>query len=69
MRLLRAEKRPDMKENQCQADGCSRPGVERFLIDKDDRREWRYFLCDHCDGYLLDYEKYALARTKGVRTN
>jgi hypothetical protein len=56
-----------MPNHQCQGEGCSRPGVMRSLVDEVEKCVWRIFLCDHCDGYLLDHEKFALARTKGIR--
>jgi hypothetical protein len=57
-----------MPEDKCQAEGCSHPGVMRSFVDNVEKCVWRYFLCDRCDGYLLDHEKFVLARTEGIRS-
>jgi hypothetical protein len=58
-----------MPDNQCQGDGCKRPGTLRSVVDKVENTVWRYFLCEECDQVLLDYEKFAIARSKGTRSS
>jgi hypothetical protein len=57
-----------LPEEKCQRDGCDAPGVVRSFVDKIQNCVWRYVLCDHCDEYLLDDEKFAIARSKGSRS-
>jgi hypothetical protein len=57
-----------MPEGQCQGEGCKRPGTVRSLVDSVEHCVWRFFLCDHCNDILPDYEKFMVARTRGERT-
>jgi hypothetical protein len=56
-----------MPNDQCQRDGCIQKGVLRTIVDKVKNCVWRYFLCDDCDRVLQDYEKFAIASSKGTR--
>jgi hypothetical protein len=55
-------------QNQCQRDGCKKPGDLRSFVDNTQNCVWRFWLCDECDQLLQDHEKLAVARAKGSRS-